>query len=121
MAEHSIVEASELADGDHLVVELEGREIGVFNIDGDYYAHTNWCAHQSGPVCEGQTAGFLDAEFNRESLETDIEWTREDEIIACPWHGWEFDLVTGECHSKPGVQLISHDVFVEDGEIVVSV
>jgi len=119
MGEHTIVAADELEIGDHLVVELEGREIGVFNVKGDYYAYTNWCAHQSGPVCEGPKSGFVEAEFDRETLETTTEWVRENEIIACPWHGWEFDLVSGECHSKTGVQLISHDVRVEDGDIVV--
>ena len=121
MGEHVVAEAAELAAGDHLVVELEGREIGVFNVDGEYVAHTNWCAHQSGPVCEGQVSGFQEASFDRESLETTYEWTKEGEVVACPWHGWEFDLITGECYSKDGVRLISHGVRVEDGEIVVTV
>ncbi|SDX77173.1 Rieske (2Fe-2S) protein [Halobellus clavatus] len=121
MASHAVISAEELPPGDHLVVELEGKEIGVYNVDGEYYAYTNWCAHQSGPVCEGPTSGFLEAEFDREEMETKTEYVREGEIVACPWHGWEFDLVTGECHSKPGVQLISHDVDVDDGELVVTV
>ncbi|MFC6724589.1 Rieske (2Fe-2S) protein [Halobium palmae] len=121
MAEHAVVGAEELAPGEHLVVELEGREIGVYNVDGDYYAYTNWCAHQSGPICEGSTSGLLEAEFDRETMRTTTSYGREGEIVACPWHGWEFDLVTGECHSRPGVKLISHEVRVEDGTLVVSV
>ena len=120
MAEHAVVGARELGPGDHVVVELEGREVGVFNVDGEYVAHTNWCAHQSGPVCEGPVSGFQEAAFDRETLSTTYEWTKEGEVLACPWHGWEFDLLTGECYSKDGVKLITHDVRVEDGEVVVS-
>lgn len=120
MAEHAVLSSDELQEGDYVVIELEGRELGVFNISGEYYCYTNWCAHQSGPVCEGPTSGFFEATFNKETMETEYTFSREDEIIACPWHGWEFDLVTGECHSKPSIQLISHDVYEEDGEIIVS-
>ena len=121
MGSHTLMDAGELDVGEHVVVELEGREIGVFNVDGELYAYTNWCAHQSGPVCEGPVSGFREAEFDRETMETTYDWTREGEILACPWHGWEFDLVTGECHSRPGVRLLSHEVAVEDGQVVVTV
>ncbi len=121
MAEHRVVPEDELGEGEHVIVELEGREIGVFNIDGEYYAHTNWCAHQSGPICEGPTSGFLEATYDSETLETEYEWSREGEIIACPWHGWEFDLVTGECHSRKGIRLISHETDVRDGHIYVTI
>lgn len=120
MADHRVVSTDELEEGDHVVVELEGREIGVFNVNGEYFGYTNWCAHQSGPICEGPKAGLREATFDNESLELEFQYSREDEIIACPWHGWEFDLVTGDCHSKSGIKLISHDVFVEDGDVVVS-
>lgn len=121
MGEHVVTSANELGEGEHIVVEVEGREIGIFNIDGELHAYTNWCAHQSGPICEGPKAGFLEANYNRESKETEYEYSREGEIIACPWHGWEFDLVTGECHSKPSIRLISHEVTVENDEIVLTV
>ena len=51
---------------------------------------------------------------------TSLEWTEEGHILNCPWHGWEYDVTTGECLSRNRVRLPAHDVEVRDGEIVVS-
>jgi nitrite reductase/ring-hydroxylating ferredoxin subunit len=120
MSEHVVSSVDELADGDRLVVQLEGREIAVFNIDGEYFAYTNWCAHQGGPACEGKITGTTDATFDKETLETDFSWTREGEVLTCPWHAWEFDVTTGDCLSREGIKLIEHAVEVEGDNLVVS-
>lgn len=120
MGSHAVAEQDELADGDHLVAQIEGREVGVYYIDGEYYAYTNWCAHQSGPICEGELTGTTTATFDRDALETRLEYVNEGTVAVCPWHGWEFDVVTGECLSKAGVSLPEHDVDVVEGQIVVT-
>jgi len=120
MSDHVVAPADDLDDGDRVVALLEGRPIAVFNIDGEYHAYTNWCAHQGGPACEGIITGTTTAAFDQESLETELEWSREGEILACPWHAWEYDVTTGECLSRETVRLIAHEVHVDDGEIVVS-
>ncbi|MDX1746982.1 MAG: Rieske (2Fe-2S) protein [Halobacteriales archaeon] len=120
MADHRVVGADDLGDGERVTVQLEGREITVFHLDGEYYAYTNWCPHQSGPACEGQLSGTWDARVDPETHEVELEWSREAEILNCPWHGWEYDVTTGDCLSRPGVRLPTHDVRVEDGEVVVS-
>lgn len=119
MSEHIITNEDELNDGDHMVVQVEGREIGIFNIDGDYYAYTNWCPHQGGPCAEGNITGTVEATFDREKLETSLEWTDEN-ILNCPWHGWEFKVDSGECLSRRKVRLISHNIRVDDGNLVLS-
>lgn len=121
MSEHGVARANELGPGDRLVVELEGREIGVFNLDGEYHAYLNWCAHQGGPLCEGNVTGRVDAAFDRESLTTEFEWVDEDATLVCPWHDWEYSLRTGECISDDNYQLPSYPVRVEAGEIVVTI
>lgn len=121
MGEHIVTNADELEDGNRIVAELEGREVGVFNVDGEYYAYTSWCAHQSGPVCEGSIGGTMEAEFDPETLETDFRWGREGNVLRCPWHEWEYDIVSGECLSHPDIRLPSHDVRVDDGKIVVTI
>jgi nitrite reductase/ring-hydroxylating ferredoxin subunit len=121
MSEHVITTAEEMKEHGQLVTEIHGREIAIFYIDGELYAYTNWCPHQSGPAFEGDTCGYRDATFDRETLETKKEWTRENEIIACPWHGWEFDLKTGECLTKKDVVIPQYDVGFEDGNVVLEV
>lgn len=120
MGEHIIATTSELDDGERLLIELEGREIAVFNVDGEYVAYTNWCVHQAGPVCEGTLTGTWKAEYDAERQEVDLEWCNEDEILSCPWHGWEYDVTTGESLSS-AKQLPRHHVRVEDDDIVVTI
>lgn len=116
-----VAPATELDEGERLVTELQGREIAVFLIDGEYYAYLNWCAHQSGPCCEGMLSGtFLPSNgASTEPPELEVEWTKEGQILNCPWHGWEYDVTTGECLSRPGIVLPSYPVEVRDGNIVV--
>lgn len=120
MSDHAIATADELADGDRLVVELEGKDIAVFRIDGEYHAYLNWCPHQSGPVCEGSLTGTQESTFDRETLETTTTWARDGDVLNCPWHGWEFDVTDGECLSRDGIQLPSYPVREEGGELIVT-
>ncbi|GCF15316.1 hypothetical protein Harman_32510 [Haloarcula mannanilytica] len=120
MSEHTVSTVDEIQDGERKLVEVEGREIAIFRLDGEFYAYTNWCAHQGGPACEGSVTGTRNAEFDREELETDLEWCKEDEILNCPWHGWEYDIPSGDCLSRDGTKLPGHPVKVEEQEIIVS-
>ncbi|MFC6723562.1 Rieske (2Fe-2S) protein [Halobium palmae] len=119
MSEHTVAKTGELDEGDRLLVELEGREIAVFNVDGEYLAYTNWCAHQAGPICEGTLSGTWDAEYDKEDLEVSMEWCNEDEVLSCPWHGWEYDITDGKSLTSKA-QLPSHPVRTEGDDIVVS-
>lgn len=121
MAAHVVASEGEIGEGERLTVQLEGREVTVLRLDGEYHAYTNWCAHQSGPVCEGVLTGTAVAELDEATGELDVEWVREGKILSCPWHGWEYDAETGECLSKAGVRLPPHPVAVEDGEVVVEI
>lgn len=121
MGEHVVAEVGEIGEGERITVQLEGREVTVFNVEGDYHAYTNWCAHQSGPICEGTLTGTTVARVDEETRELELEYARDGKILSCPWHGWEYDVVTGECLSKRGVKLPEHPVAVQGGEVVVSI
>ena len=121
MSEHIVGTVDEVSEGERLLVEIKGRELGIFTVDGEYYAYVNWCVHQGGPICEGRLTGRQKAKFDRDTLETELEWTDKDGIVACPWHGWEFDLESGKNISREDVELPSYPVRVEDDEIIVSV
>ncbi|MFB6170664.1 MAG: Rieske (2Fe-2S) protein [Haloarculaceae archaeon] len=116
---HVVGQADELSDGERLVTEVEGREVAVFRHEGEYYAYLNWCAHQGGPCGEGSLTGTEIASYDRETGELRSNWEREGEILNCPWHGWEYDLTSGDCLSRTDVTLPSFPVEVDDGEIVV--
>lgn len=121
MTEHIVADAEDIGEDERIIVEVEGREIGIFRHDDEYYALLNWCAHQAGPCAEGSVTGTIDATFDRESLELIESYTREGEILNCPWHGWEYDLKTGKCLSRSGVELPSYSVEERAGKIVLSI
>ena len=121
MAKHVVGNVDEVSDGDRILVEIEGREIGVFCVDGEYHAYINWCAHQGGPICEGGLAGQQTGEFNEETLELELEWSDDDLAVACPWHDWEFDLKSGKHTTREDIELPSYPVYVEDDQIIVEV
>ncbi len=105
----------DIPPGARKVIEVGGREIGVFNVNGEYFAVLNRCPHQGGPLCSGRQTGFLVA-----PTPGDYQLTRPGEVIRCPWHGWEFDLRTGQSWCEPArVRVRSYDVSVESGEALV--
>lgn len=121
MGQHRVIEASELQDGDRVIVDLEEREIAIFRCGDEWYAYTNWCPHQGGPICEGKLTGHQEASFDRTSLEVEYRWTKDEMVIACPWHDWTFDLTTGENIPESRIRLPSHEVWEEDGDLYVEI
>jgi len=110
-----VARTGEIPSGVRRIVELEGRLIGVFNVHGRYVAVLNVCPHELAPVCLGRLGGTT-----LPSAAGQWVWGREGEILACPWHGWEFDLLTGACLTDRR-RLRMYEVTVEDGQIIVMV
>ena len=90
-------------------------EIGVFNLEGSYYALPNICTHQFGPLCQGQVSGTVMA---RKETNFRKAWVQEGKVLVCPWHGLEFDVTTGKCLAYPRVKLRSYAVEVVEGNVV---
>jgi nitrite reductase/ring-hydroxylating ferredoxin subunit len=104
--------ASEIPPGERRIVEVGGRSIGVFNVQGSFYALRNACPHQGGPLCLGSIQGTAEP-----SAPGEYVWGREGRIIRCPWHGWEFDLTTGRSVFNPhDTRVRSYRVTVEPPE-----
>ena len=88
---------------------LAGRSIGVFNVAGEYFALRNRCPHQGGPLCLGSMSGLVTS-----SGPGDYTVSRQGEILRCPWHGWEFDIRTGQSWFDPKrVRVRRYDVIIE--------
>jgi 3-phenylpropionate/trans-cinnamate dioxygenase ferredoxin subunit len=115
MSKHVVAAAKELPPGSRKLVEVAGRAIVVFNIGGEYFALLNRCPHQGGNLCEGKLIGLLEA---REPGH--YRYTRAGEILRCPWHGWEFDVRTGQSYCDPDrIRTKRYDVAVAPGQEVV--
>ncbi len=111
MAKHIIGTVDEIPPGERKLVTIEGREIGVFNVRGEFYALRNRCPHQGGALCKGRVSGFVMAKVPGE-----YEYTRKGEILRCPWHGWEYDIKTGQSWVDPSsVRVRSYEVEIAQG------
>ena len=111
----AIARVSEIAPGDRKIVEVEGRSIGVFNLGDVFVAVLNICPHALAPVCRGRVSGTT-----LPSPPGEYRWGREGEILACPWHGWEFDLRTGRALAHTRKRLHLYAVTVENDTIYVA-
>ncbi|HRW07636.1 MAG: Rieske (2Fe-2S) protein [Caldilineaceae bacterium] len=109
MAKHIVGSVDEIPVGERKLVEVAGRSIGIFNVNGEFYAIRNSCPHQGGPLCAGYLTGFVMADKPGE-----YSYTKRGEIVRCPWHGWEFDVKTGQSWFDPAkMRVRNYQVTVE--------
>ena len=94
--EAMVAKVAEIPEGERKLVQVEDISIGVFHHNGGWYAVNNSCLHRGGPVATG-------------SLEGDI--------LICPWHGYQYNLPTGELLSDPKAKLAMYPVEVRGEEI----
>ena len=109
--------ASELPVGGKRIgiAPVTGISVGVFNIGGKYFALKNVCPHQGAPLCQGSV--------HTTHRPGDVFEFRPDlagRILRCPWHGWEFDIVTGKALYDAHNRVAHYICTVDDsGDIVV--
>lgn len=91
---------SDLKPGENKVVSVNGTEVALFNVDGQFFAINNTCLHRGGPLGEG----FLDSD-----------------VVTCPWHGWKFNVKTGVSPVVPTAKVATYQVRVEGNDVMVAV
>lgn len=100
--EHTVASVEDVPPGEGIGVEVEGLEVAVFNVDGEFYATQNRCAHKGGPLYRSAV-------------------DEEGCSISCPWHHISFDLEEGRSAVNPDLGLRLFDVRVEGSDVVVEV
>ncbi len=111
MPRHEVARVGEVPPGGRKRVTVGGRDIVLFNVGGEFFALADRCPHQGGRLSEGVLVGLVEApEPGR------YAWSRPGEIVRCPWHGWEFDLRTGQTRCEPArLRTRTYDVDVVPG------
>jgi nitrite reductase/ring-hydroxylating ferredoxin subunit len=110
-----VAQKSELPPGGVKICEVDGKSIGVFNVGGAFHAILNVCPHQNAPVCLGRVTGTM-----LPSEPGVLVRGMEGHVLRCPWHAWEFDIVTGESlFIGEKRRLATYEVEVRNGEVVV--
>lgn len=98
----TVAKIQEVPPGTGKVVKANGKEIALFNLKGTFYALSNFCLHEGGPLGEG-------------SLE------EGEDAVVCPWHGWMYKLATGECLVGTDATVPTFPVFVDGDEVKVEI
>ena len=95
-----VANVSDLKPGENKVVNANGTEVALFNVDGEFFAISNTCLHRGGPLGEGMLDG---------------------DVVTCPWHGWRFNVKTGISPVMPTAKIATHQVKVEGNDVMVAV
>ncbi|MDO9424956.1 MAG: non-heme iron oxygenase ferredoxin subunit [Methylobacter sp.] len=94
-----VVDQNALANGEHVVIDVEGTDVAIFKIDDVFYAIEDVCTHDGAEIASGILEG--------------------DEII-CPRHGARFCVKTGAVTSPPAYENIDcFPVRIENGKVQV--
>ncbi len=115
MSRQVVAKANDVAPGTCKIVTVAGREVGIYNIKGKYFALANRCPHGGAELCKGRIVGLVTSKGpNHYNI------TRPGEFVRCPWHGWEYDIRTGQSWCDPqSVRVKQFKVTVEPGEELV--
>lgn len=109
-----VCRVEELPVGSSKIIEVGRVTVGVFNVDGTFYAVRNVCPHHGAPLCLGDIVGtMLPSEVGT------YEYGLDKLLIQCPRHNWEFDLRTGEQFPSQDKRARVYPVKVEDGHVLV--
>lgn len=88
--------ASDLPDGGVMVVEAGNRRIAVFHVGDGFYAVIDRCPHRGAPLSQGRLGANITSD-----RPGSFTYHEEERYLMCPWHGWEFDLATGQSYLEP--------------------
>jgi nitrite reductase (NADH) small subunit len=96
------------------VVDVDGRSVGVISVGEEFYAVSDRCPHMGASMCTGSLSGTFVASAPHEYV-----YGRDERVLRCPWHGWEFDLETGRSLLEPHRSgLRTYRVTQADGHVV---
>jgi len=96
----SVARVDEIEPGSLACVRVGEQELTLARVGDEFFVTQRACIHLQGPLCEGRLEGH---------------------VLSCPWHGWQYDVRTGENEFDRAIVLETHDVRVEDGEVQVPI
>ena len=121
VAELFVGKETEFEDRDRKIIAQGDLEIGVFHVNGEFYAYENNCVHQGGPVCQGKILNKVEEVLADDKTSKGLKFSESDVHIVCPWHGYEYNLMTGRHPGDKNVRLKPYEVKISDGEVYVIV
>jgi nitrite reductase (NADH) small subunit len=93
-----VAQVGEIQPGTGRLVQVKGKPVALFNVQGRFYAISNTCPHEGGPLAEGRLKGC---------------------VVVCPWHELAFDVRTGHGTDGGGYAVVTYEVTVEGGDVLI--
>jgi nitrite reductase (NADH) small subunit len=118
-AEIRVGSISDLVDGQRLLAAVDGREVFVFERAGRLYAFENVCRHMGGPVGEGNLIGKVESVLDETGAHVRDRFSTTEIHLICPWHGWEYDIETGECAANRRIRLRRYEAVQRGDDVYV--
>ena len=112
MGVYYVADINDIPINTHIIVEIKGKSIGLYNVDGEIHAINNYCPHQGAELCKGPVCGT-----NLESEVYQYIYGRDKEIVRCPWHGWEFNIKTGKSLFSDKIRTKKYKVVLQEDKI----
>lgn len=95
-----VAKLDDLPPGSAREFQADGKLVALFNVSGTIHALDNTCVHRGGPLGQG---------------------VLEENVVTCPWHGWQYDVTTGAVVMNPAIKVKKFQVKVEGDDIQVDV
>ena len=93
-----VCDKDDLQEGKGRVVNVKGKQIALFNVNGEFYAIDNKCIHAGGPLGDGKLSS---------------------DVVMCPWHGWEYNVKDGSTVFNSNLKVNTYNVKVENNKVLV--
>lgn len=112
-----IGKVEEFEPGSCKIITVDGKSIGIYHVNGTFHALLNYCPHKGAELCTGPITGTSmpcdDATFT---------YTHKDALVRCAWHGWEFEIATGQLLYDSKIRVKTYPVEVVDsGEVILQI
>ncbi len=114
MSRHWVGKTADIEEMKSKIFKIAGIEFGLYQVRGSWYAWSNFCPHQGASICKGPVCGT-----RLPSLVYEYKYGMEEQILRCPWHGWEFDLTTGQLLVDSHTKLRGYPVEIEHDDLFV--
>ena len=111
---HDIGSVADLERDGHVIARVDRREIGVVAVGGELRGVRNRCPHHGGPLCLGTVRERVAGGPGHYEL-------GGESVLRCPWHGWEFDPVTGRCVDDESMRVAVYPAKAEGGRLLVDI
>jgi nitrite reductase (NADH) small subunit len=109
---HDVGALADLERDGHVVARVEGREVGAVLVRGEIRGVRNRCPHHGGPLCLGKVEERMTGDPGGYDLAGKT-------VLRCPWHGWEFDPLSGACLDDPALRVAVYPVKAAEGRVLI--